>query len=285
MATRALTTLTRNGRLPNDVYQQRLCALQYCGSDLGTREFEMRSDRPYEFRFSQKQIELNILASVLTTAGYVGADIWPSERPDFRVNSASTKSVFVEVAEVVDPASARYHNTIMDLKFQVMQDVYEHPVRRGRMKERFLSFQLADVPRKRVLHQYRNDIVRFVADADLDSLPCDALVPVPAGYTALHADSVTFFHRRGLATAVDVTSTAHSFNPKDLALNTLKILNRKRAKAAEYEGSPLWLVLGMTDWSSWPAASLDILTGWAFEIAPFDKVIVGDQNGVVEYAR
>ena len=259
-----------------------LVEVEFDGGRLGDVVLEMRTPSPNEVQISQKHAELRILAEAVLRAGDTIARIYSQERPDFRVTLASGLEAFVEVAEAVGAASARYHNTLFSLLRDLRDRIDSDNALGTAIKPYFVTFTLADVPAKIKRGAVLDELSAFISDENLSTFDPMRLVAVSATYPCLAALACRVNVAEGTGRAF-VTSTAHAFDPRDLTKSALDILQDKRTKAKDYSGKPLWLVIGMTDLSGYPAISLRQMSEIAPGFAPFDRLIVLADREVISW--
>lgn len=85
---------------------------------------------------------------------------------------------------------------------------------------------------------------------------------------------------------VDVTASAHSFDPRSLAHVALTVLKRKRKKARGYDlTAPLWLILSVTDQRGVFGKSLDVLERFDVAIEPYERVVVYNDGQAIVWDR
>jgi len=250
-----------------------LVEIQYDGRRLGDVVLEMKSPSPNEIQISQKHKELRILTTALIRADYHPISIHSQERPDFAVDLKDEGTIYVEVAEAIGEASARYHNTIFDLLRDLRDAVDADSQLASALANHYVTFTLGDVPSKTDRTGALTEMTRFIANEDLSAYDQRRLTPLPQTYPILAQLSSRVIVIPGPG-PVMVTSTAHAFNPDDLTRSALGILTDKGVKAAGYTGSPLWVVIGMTDLSGFPDMSLDQFASINPRFAPFARLIV-----------
>lgn len=262
---------------------QRVCDVRVDGTRLYDTRPLLRTPSAYETRYSQKFSEVMLAAHALVRLEVAHIEIdtggqTPYERPDLRATLDGAR-VAIEVGEVHPYAAGT--NAALDLNIELNELIdadralwpeytYLHitrsPGRGGptamppRMRGR-LVVAVSDMLRRGQYREWAGDTIRTVFDWPGASL----------GYT------LYVVRCPALRGYIQFDDSACTFNPEGLIAPSLRMLERKRKLAAEYDQSlPLWLVLGLTEQQGVYGKSLEALAQRAAAISPYERVIAHD---------
>jgi hypothetical protein len=258
-------------------FQARVCALNYNGSPFGDHDTAMRRDDGAGITFTKNFQEALALAHVIVRLDLPVRRIENREPPfpDMLVTMLDGSEIFVEVAQLLNPAHAEYHGNLEKLDEAIRLRLLNDHGLTARFEDRFLEFLLPQAPRGRSrIDECVSEIVEFAMRPDLDSLPQDDLVQVDPRYRALTELGAKFHFARGCS-KLGVQSDARSIDRGAVAAQIPVLLDKKRAKS--YAGSPIWLLLYMAEVLHDPRHTIAMAGSMNLgQIRPFERLIVGD---------
>ena len=260
------------------------------GRRLGAEPYQFTSRSRHETRLKQKQSETFLVGHPLAHLGYREVALESRESPDFCatfLNAADqvTGSIGVEVAELVEPDSARWRNAVESVRIGVRDAVDADPALEAAIRGRFVSISLCHCPNRRAERRLLREILELLRGEAL-AVECNGRRIVDARFPTLVEHWAHLFVRTFKGAYVDVTASAHSFDPRSLAQVALKVLERKRNKARSYDTRlPLWLILSVTDQRGVFSGSLDLLERVNVVIEPYERVVVYDEGRAVVIDR
>lgn len=261
------------GGLIAELQRPEFAAVADCTRDgvrIGSLPPEMMTPCRHESRYAQKYRELQLAAHALVAAGLTRFDLSPGERPDFQLRHGS-ESVGLEVAELVEPESARTTNAIRNMDVTLREGLDSDHSLRSAVGDRAIAFSPWLTPKRsaeRQLVAEFQDFIRLSSPVMLGNMVNDARMPT----LRAHRTHVYIGHFTG--GLVDVRAPGGSFNPSGLVRVAYKVLDRKRERAASYTGARLWLVMAVTDDAGVFDASVDVLGSMLPDIRPFEFVLV-----------
>jgi len=236
----------------------------------------------HESRYSKKESETRILAHALVVSGIREADIHPRERPDFCVDLAGER-IYVEVAELHEPESARWTNGIANIS-NVALDAYVADAKQD-LGDLFLAFDVKECPPKTDGRRMIREIGDFIRSGAFRAVPrkeFSKLDPREFPTLARHASVYTSELANG---HLQVKCGASSFDPLGLVPVASTVLCRKKKLAPTYDVMPDWLVLGATDMRGDFSASMTYFGTIQPKIDPFKRVIILGSGGIVHWKR
>ncbi len=260
------------------------------GRRLGAEPYQLASSSQHETRLQQKQSETFLVAHALAHLGYRDVELRARESPDFRATFPITASpangtIGIELAELVEPDSARWANAVENVRIGVRDAVDADGTLRAAISGRYVSLSLWRCPNRSAERRLVREISELLG-SDAIAAECHGNRIVDARFRALvehwaHLHVTTFD-----GGYVDVTASAHSFDPRSLAQVALKVLERKRKKARDYDITvPLWLILSVTDQRGIFGDSLDLLERLDVVIDPYERVVVYNEGRAVIWNR
>ena len=110
------------------------------GVRIGMLPFETRSKSMHETRASQKHSELLLAAHALVAVGLRQCDFVPGEGPDFTLRYGA-EVVGLEVAELVEPSSARVANATENIRIGIRELVDTDANLKAALRDRFISLR------------------------------------------------------------------------------------------------------------------------------------------------
>jgi hypothetical protein len=240
------------------------------GVRIGTLPHAMASKSRHESRYQQKQREMFLAAHALVAANLRAFDLSPSERPDFELRHGA-ETVGVEVAELVEPESARTANAAENMRIGIRELLDTDQVFRAALGDRFLSLSCWVTPKRSkeriIVEEYR----RFVMTQSplmLGSRVNDNTFPM------LKTHEAHIYIGQVDGGFIDITTPPSSFSPTAMVPVAAKVLERKKKKAITYTGARLWLVMSVTDMMGVFDDSVEELGGHLPQIAPFELVLI-----------
>jgi hypothetical protein len=250
------------------------------GRRLGAEPYRHTSKSRHETRLVQDQSETFLVAHALANVGYRHVALRKGERPDFVGTFVDGVQVGVEVAELVEPQSARWRNAVENVRVGVRDMVDSDPALRAALAGRLLSVALWRCPSRVAEFRLKREIAQYVLLGPSTTRAGNRITdPRFPELTAHWAHVYSFESKLG---HLDVTGPANAFDSRAMVEVALKVLERKRRCAAGYDATfPLWLVLVVTDLMGIYGDSLDVLERLAPAIHPFERVIIYDQNRLV----
>jgi hypothetical protein len=260
------------------------------GRRLGAEPYRLASRSPHETRLEQKQSETLLVADALAHLGYHGVALQARESPDFRATfrlgaGGRLGTVGIELAQLVEPESARWHNAIENLRIAVRDAVDADPALQTALSGRYVSLNFWHCPKRSAERRLLREILELLRSDMLaaergGNRIVDGRFPTLVQHWAhVHVNASEHAY-------VDVTASAHTFDPRSLAQVARKVLERKQKKALGYDRSaPLWLVLSVTDQRGIFGESLDLLERFNLTIDPFERVVVCNEGRVVIWDR
>ncbi len=257
------------------------------GRRLRAEPYRPISGSRHETRLEQKQSETFLVAHALAHLGFRHVALEPDESPDFRATFplGVGEPIGIEVAELVEPDSARWRNAIENVRIGVRDAVDADPMLQAAITGRYVNLNLWRCPNRSAESRLLREILELLGSGALAAERhgrrlVDTRFPTLVEHWA-HL-RVTSFD----GGSIDVTASAHSFDPRGLAPVALKVIERKRKKARRYDATaPLWLVLSVTDQRGVFGDSLDLLERFNIEIAPYERVIVSYEGRAVVWDR
>jgi hypothetical protein len=131
------------------------------GIRIGTLAFEARSKRLHETRASQKHSELLLAAHALAAVGLRDFDLSPGERPDFQLRLGSDH-VGLEVAELVEPESARISNSAENIRIDIRERLDADRILREALGDRFISLSAWECPKRSLERKIVDEYERLI---------------------------------------------------------------------------------------------------------------------------
>jgi hypothetical protein len=251
------------------------------GRRLGAEPYQRISRSFHETRLERKQGEAFLLSCVLAHLGHRDVALRARESPDFTATFGSAISIGIEVAEVVEPKSARWRNAIENVRIGVRDAVDANPNLQIALANRYVSLDLWRCPERTAEFRLIREIPQLLlsdllSGGSLGSRITDKRFPTLVEHWAhLYVNAFDGGY-------IDVTAAANSFDPRGLAEVALKVLKRKQKKAHAYDTTfPLWLILCVTDQRGVFSESLDLLERFEVDITPYERVIIFDNGRAV----
>lgn len=256
------------------------------GRRLGAEPYEFTSGSRHETRLAQKQSETFLLAHALANLGHRDVALQSRESPDFRVTfPAGASAVGIEVAELVEPESARWRNAIENVRVGVRDVIDADPNLRAAIAGRYVSLSLWHCPNRAAERRLVSEI-RELLRSDALSAKCYGNRIVDSRFPTLTQHWAHLLVTQSDSGYVDVSASAHSFDSRSLAQVALKVLERKQKKAQAYDRTaPLWLILSVTDQRGVFGDSLDVLEHISVAIEPFERVVICNEGRAVSWDR
>lgn len=246
------------------------------GTRIGSIPFDVRSKSRHETRATQKHSELLLAAHALVSVNVRDFDLSPRESPDF-VLSAGADRIGLEVAELIEPASARTQNAAENIRTAVRDRLDADALLRAKLGNRFISVQTWDTPKRSHEQRIADECCRLVDAGMLPNLRAnqveDKAYPTLSYYRGhlyvLELDGGMFEYR----------TPGSWFDPDAMVPIAMRVLARKKKKALTYGGGRLWLSMSVTDMMGSFDRSVEVLGSMLPDIAPFEFVIVrGSRN-------
>ena len=145
----------------------------------------------------------------------------------------------------------------------------------------YVSISLWHCPNRSAERRLLQEILKLLRSKPL-AVGCNGSRIVDARFPTLVGHWAHLYVRTFNGAYVDVTASAHSFDPRSLAKVALKVIDRKRKKARSYDtGSPLCLILSVTDQRGVFGESLDLLERSNVVFEPYERVIVYNEGRAV----
>ena len=247
------------------------------GVRIGKLPFETRSKSMHETRATQKHSELLLAAHALVAVGLRRCDLVPGERPDFTLRYGA-EAIGPEVAELVEPASARVANATENIRIGIRELVDTDATLTAALGDRFISLRPWVCPKRSLERPMVEEYGRLIRAIALPKM-LGSQVNDPA-YPAMRACKVHVYVSSFSGGYVDFTTPPTAFDPQGLVPVATRVLERKRKKAAAYSGGPHWLVMAVTDGMGTFDPSVDALGSFFPDIAPFEVVIIRGSSRV-----
>lgn len=241
------------------------------GVRIGALPFETRSKSQYEIRASQKHGELLLAAHALVAIGLRGFDLVPGERPDFTLRYGSD-IVGLEVAELVEPESARIKNAVDNIRIGIRERIDADPMLQEALGNRFVSLNPWICPKRSFERKLVDEYERLIRSSNPPKM-LGAMVNDPA-YPVMKACKVHMHVATLQGGFVDFKTPPTWFDPRGIMPVAGKVLERKRKKAAIYNAGRLWLVMAVTDMMGTFDDSVDALGRFLPDISPFEVVVI-----------
>lgn len=251
------------------------------GRRLGAEPYRLASRSRHETRLEQKQSETFLLAHALAYLGYRNVALAARESPDFRATFADRSAVGIEVAELVEPSSARWRNAIENVRIGVRDAVDAEPALQVALAGHYVSLNLWHCPSRTAEGRLLREIPALLRSDALHAARQGNRIVDPR-FPTLAEHWAHLYVSPFDGAYVDVTASAHSFDSRSLARVALKVLERKQKKARHYDTTaPLWLVLSVTDQRGVFGDSLDLLERLEVPIASYERVVVYNEGRAV----
>jgi hypothetical protein len=247
------------------------------GVRIGTLPFEARSKRLHETRASQKHSEMLLAAHALVAVGIRDFDLVPGECPDFQLRYG-TESVGLEVAELVEPESARISNAAENIRIEIRERVNADPTLQAALANSFISVSAWNCPKRSLERRIVDEYERLIRNAP-SPRKVGSRIQDPA-YPTMTSCGVHVYHGNMKGGFVDFTTPPTAFDPQGLVPIAVKVLKRKQKKATTYSGGRQWLVMAVTDMMGTFDASVEVLGNMLPEITPFEMVIIRGSSRV-----
>ena len=263
----------------------RLGQTKYNGVPLADLSYDFKNDPRFDPRFTQRFSELNAVAFLLVTAGYYNANLENANPPwpDVKVVLSDGSTVYVEVAEVIESASARLNGVLTFVNAGIAKVFHNEPELERRIDGHNIGVRAwmtadGEYDSNAILAEFLD----FLRTINLDQVPTGEFISFGSNYPWLQAIDAKYYH--GLADTSILPSfntAAHAFSPESLTAQVMPLLRRKRAMS--YSGSPLWLALYMSDPLGIPQLSLSSLRRVPLDFSHFSKLFLGDQRSLLVY--
>jgi hypothetical protein len=236
---------------------------------LGATPVRMRTPLRAETRFEKKFEEAVALALTLAIMDlHDGATLRSWERegmPDFTGTIGGVDRA-VEIANVTESAHA---DSILS---RLRNDVDSLPVASNRFVS--ISFPMVPSPAKFKLSAAVEDIRLLAVDPTLRQYEP---VPSSAGELANAKARITVAEFPRESGYLEVTSTAHGFNPTEMVRVAITELHDKQARATRYTTDlPLWVVLYISDSNGYYRDSVVGFAELRPDVRPIERVFVTD---------
>lgn len=257
--------------------------IRVAGQRLGAIRPQLFSDSLHEYRYGKKDSEVRIAAHALVGAGIYAANLLPRDRPDFAVE-LPTGIIHAEVAEIHEPHSARYTNTVASLKIKARDYLVNEPALQKTLGDIFLSVILAQCPSKTNGRRILDDVAAFITLRTFNDVPRGNLVHVrDARFRSLidHGAKVYVNDQRGGHLTID--TDAGWFDPLGMVPIALTVLERKKKKAFEYPIIPDILILAITDVRGSFTQSVTKLSQMEPDISPYCAVLISYEGRVITW--
>jgi hypothetical protein len=241
------------------------------GSRIGAIPFDVRSKSRHETRAAQKHSELLLAAHALVSVNVRGLDLSPGESPDFTLSLGADR-VGLEVAELIEPTSARTQNAAENIRIVIRERLDGDAALRSRLGDRFISVQTWDTPKRSHERGIADECFRLLASGVAPNLRAhqfeDKAYPLLSYYRGhLYESKLT-------GGMFDYKTPPCSYDPQAMISIASRVLYRKKKKALTYGGGRLWLVMSITDMMGSFDQSVEVMGSFLPDIAPFEFVIV-----------
>jgi hypothetical protein len=239
----------------------------------------------HETRLEKSQGEAFFAATILWRLGYRAARLTKSERPAFQV-SVEGSEIGLEISQIVEADSARWRNSIEDLRIAVLDALDSDPAARVGLRGRYVSVSFWRCPKKSAVLALRDEVLAFVTDGAMFTLPHSRVVDPRFPLMSEHWAHVHVSDSEVGKGVIDVCASAYSFARDGLIGVALERLEEKRERAVAYDATrPLWLGLFITDQRGLFGETLQQLGRLSPTIAPYELVAVYYDGALVVWHR
>ena len=252
------------------------------GADVLRFDDYLRDARPTE----QHKEEIRDVGLLLHAAGDLVASMRRDDKPDVHVDRfGDSDLVYVEHARVVLERSAKFDGLLRALSEQLDAAALD-PALSQRLRNVILEIGIGyDSVSGRIpsATQLSEQIITFVESTDFDG-PAGERATFPEQYGHLHRLKSAFI-RRGTdgVGSMQIRRIGAYDDARILADQMRRTLLNKMGKALSYQHRPLWLALHMNDSAGYTAFSLEALRDKAITFAPYDVVIVGNEDELIRF--
>ncbi len=243
------------------------------------------STSAHEYRYGKKASEVRFAAHALVGAGVFGANLILRERPDLEIRFPD-RTLFAEVAEIHEPCSARYTNTLATLKNAARDRLAEDPALQAALGECFLSIILAQCPSKVKGRRIVDEVAMLISTRIFETFPRRELIYLKdARLPILTAHGAKIYIADEAGGLLEIRPDAGWFDPLAMLPIVSTVLYRKKQKALTYPVIPDLLILAVTDMRGSFTASMNALAQMAPDIAPYRAVLISYEGNVVRWGK
>lgn len=197
------------------------------GSRIGAIPFDVRSKSRNETRASQKHSELLLAAHALVSVNVREFDSSPGESPDFTLRIGHDQ-VGLEVAELIEPNSARAENAAENIRIDVRERLDADVALRAQMGDRFISVQTWDTPKRSHEHGIAEECCRIISAGAPD---CRANQVEEKAYPLLTQYRGHLYESELKGGMFDYKTPACWYDPEAIMPIASRVLYRKKKKA------------------------------------------------------
>lgn len=232
-------------------------------------------------RYEKKYAEFNAGAYGLAAAGFADLDFIPDESPDFEVRSRGSILAYLEIVTVKEDDDARYDGLLQQINVALRRRGSNDAEFSAKVDRSYCEIILAAPPNKTNREAIVSEVVDLFANENM-TITEPKIVKIDERYPLLKAAGAQYITvpSRGAA-HISFRKPPQTFANLPVANVILARLVEKRATAAKYRASPLWLMMYCevpgTDGALQVLRDVDDL-----EFSPFTRVFIGGQRRVLE---
>jgi hypothetical protein len=233
--------------------------------------------------------EIADVGRLLATTGEWLTSMVVADKPDVHImrHADPNSWAYVEHARIVVQRSAELDD-VLDSLNQRLGELAQEPAIAARLVDTDLQVGIRyDVARDRfpspraVVQELR----KLIESADFVALARDERIPFTTAHPQLHRFRLAFVRRTSPGTSAITPRRIDTYDDARILAELVKTqLEAKLVLAKDYAHQPLWLALYVNDSAGHTDFTLNALDHKTFNFAPFDLLVIGDENGLIKFA-